>query len=39
MDVVLLNVKIEFQKNEVVVDAIGNDKIQWVIYYGCNATV
>lgn len=39
MDVALLNVKIEFQKNEVVVDAIGNHKNQWVDYYSCHATV
>ncbi len=39
MDVALLNVKIVFQKNEVVVDAIGNHKNQWVDYYSCHATV
>ncbi len=39
MDVALLNVKIMFQKNEVVVDAIGNHKNQWVDYYSCHATV
>lgn len=37
MDVVLLNVKIVFQKNEVVVDAIGNHQNQWVDYYACHA--
>lgn len=39
MDVALLNVKIVFQKNEVVVDAIGNHKNQWADYYACHATV
>lgn len=39
MDVALLNVKIVFQKNEVVVDAIGNHKNQWADYYSCHATV
>ncbi len=39
MDVVLLNVKIVFQKNEVVVDAIGNHRNTWVDYYACHATV
>ncbi len=39
MDVALLNVKIAFQKNEVVVDAIGNHKNQWVDYYACHVTV
>ncbi len=38
MDVALLNVKIVFQKNEVVVDAIGNHKNEWVDYYSCHAT-
>lgn len=39
MDAALLNVKIVFQKNEVVVDAIGNHKNQWVDYYSCYAMV
>ncbi len=39
MDVALLNVKIVFQKNEVVVDAIGNHKNEWADYYACHATV
>jgi len=39
MDVVLLNVKVVFQKNEVAVDAIGNHKNQWADYYPCHATV
>ncbi len=39
MDVALLNVKIVFQKNEVVVDAIGNHKNEWADYYSCHATV
>ncbi len=39
MEVALLNVKIVFQKNEVVVDAIGNHTSKWVDYYSCHATV
>lgn len=39
MDVALLNVKIVFQKNEVVVDAIGNHTSKWVDDYSCHATV
>lgn len=39
MDAALLNVKIVFQKNEVVVDAIGNHKNEWADYYSCHATV
>ncbi len=39
MDVALLNVKIVFQKNEVVEDAIGNHKNEWTDYYACHATV
>ncbi len=39
MEVSLLNVKIVFQKNEVVVDAIGNHKNEWADYYVCHATV
>lgn len=39
MDVTLLNVKIVFQKNEVVVDDIGNHTSKWVDDYSCHATV
>ena len=39
MDIVLLNVKITFQKNSLEVDAIGNHKNGWVDYYTCHATV
>ena len=39
MEVALLNVKIVFQKNEVVVDDIGNHKNQWTDYDSCYATV
>ena len=39
MDIALLNVRITFQKNTVVVDAIGNHKNEWVDYYACHATV
>ncbi len=38
MDAALLNVKILFQKNSVVTDAIGNHKNSWVDYYSCHAT-
>jgi SPP1 family predicted phage head-tail adaptor len=39
MDIALLNVKITIQKNETVVDAIGNHKNEWTDYYNCFATV
>lgn len=39
MEVALLNVRITFQKNEVVTDAIGNHKNRWTDYYSCHATV
>lgn len=39
MDIALLNVSITIQKNEVIVDAIGNHKNEWTDYYSCYATV
>lgn len=39
MDIALLNVTITFQKNAVVVDAIGNHKNEWTDFYSCHATV
>ncbi len=39
MDAALLNVKIMFQKKEVVVDVIGNHTSKWADYYSCHATV
>lgn len=39
METALLNVRITFQKNEVVADGIGNHKNQWADYYSCHATV
>lgn len=39
MEVALLNVRITFQKNEVVTDVIGNHKNRWTDYYSCHATV
>ena len=39
MDIALLNVKIMIQKNETVVDAIGNHKNIWTDYHTCFATV
>lgn len=39
MDIALLNVKIAIEKNEVVVDEIGNRRNSWVSYYSCFATV
>lgn len=38
MDIALLNVKITVQKNETVVDAIGNHKNTWTDYHTCFAT-
>ena len=39
MDIALLNVKIIIQKNETVVDAIGNHKNTWTDFHTCFATV
>lgn len=39
MEAALLNVKITFQKNEVVTDDIGNHKNVWTACYSCHATV
>lgn len=34
-----LNVRIQIQKNSVVVDKYGNHKNEWAPYYSCSATV
>lgn len=39
MDIALLNIKIIFQKNEVVTNRIGNHKNEWKEFYSCFATV
>ena len=39
MEIAALGVKIMFQKNETVVDGIGNHRNVWTDYYGCCATV
>lgn len=39
MDIALMNVRITFQKNEVVTDKIGNHKNAWSDFYSCYATV
>lgn len=39
MDISLLNVRIAFQRNEVVVDEIGNHRNIWTDVYSCYATV
>lgn len=39
MDIAALNVKIMFQKNETVVDTIGNHQNQWSDFYSCYATL
>ena len=39
MEIALLNVKVTFQNNSVVSDAIGNRKNVWEDYYSCHATV
>ena len=39
MNVALLNVRITVQKNEVLVDSIGNHKNTWTDWYSCYATV
>ena len=35
MDIALMNVRITFQKNEVVTDKIGNHKNAWSDFYSC----
>ena len=39
MNVALMNVRIMFQKNSVVTDAIGNHKNGWEDFYTCHATI
>lgn len=39
MDIAMLNVRLTFQKNEVVKDRIGNHKTEWTDFYSCYATV
>ncbi len=39
MDIALMNVRITFQKNETIVDSIGNHKNVWSDFYSCFATV
>ena len=39
MKIELLNVRIQIQKNSVVVDKYGNHKNEWVPYYSCIAMV
>lgn len=39
MEIALLNTRITFQKNETVVDEIGNHINEWINYYICHATV
>lgn len=39
MDIALLNVRVTFQKNEVIVDEIGNHRNVWNDVYSCYATV
>ncbi|MCC8044190.1 MAG: phage head closure protein [Clostridiales bacterium] len=37
MNIALLNERITFQKNSVVVDSIGNHKNEWADYFTCSA--
>ncbi len=39
MNITAMNVKITFQKNDVVIDKIGNHTNEWQNYYSCYATV
>ena len=39
MNISAMNVKITFQKNDVIIDKIGNHTNKWVDYYPCYATV
>ena len=38
MHISALNIRILFQKNETLTDAIGNHRNQWVDYFSCYAT-
>lgn len=39
MNIALLNEKVTFQKNTLVVDEIGNHRNEWVDFYTCFATI
>jgi SPP1 family predicted phage head-tail adaptor len=39
MNIALLNMRIQFQKNTIVTDGIGNHKNCWEDYYACYATI
>lgn len=39
MDIALMNTRIQFQKNTVVTDTIGNRKSDWMDYFSCAATI
>lgn len=39
MDIGLLNLRIQIQKNAVISDAIGNRKNTWTDYFSCYATI
>ena len=39
MDIAAMNVRITFQKQDVVVDEIGNRSNEWTDYYSCFATI
>ena len=39
MDIAAMNVRITFQKQDVVVDDIGNHSNEWTDYYSCFATI
>ena len=39
MNITAMNIKITFQKNNVVIDKIGNHTNSWIDYYSCYATV
>lgn len=39
MDIAAMNVRITFQKQDVVVDEIGNHSNEWTDYYSCFATI
>ena len=39
MNITAMNVKITFQRNDVIIDKIGNHTNEWQNYYSCYATV
>jgi SPP1 family predicted phage head-tail adaptor len=39
MNIALLNTKVTIQRNEIVVDEIGNHSNEWIDYFTCHGTI